>query len=97
MAYATPVGALVGVCGGIAYILRARARQMQNNLADSQHFGGVSVAVAKASPPIAVSGLTLSGVQLQDWLIMTTLLYTVIQIIIALPKLKSLFKEWRNK
>ena len=40
LAYATPVGALVGVCGGIAYILR-EARQMQNNLADSQHFGGV--------------------------------------------------------
>ena len=70
---------------------------MQNNLADSQHFGGVSMAVAKAFPPIAVSGLTLAGVQLQDWLIMTTLLYTVIQIIIALPKLKQSLKEWRNK
>ena len=70
---------------------------MQNNLADSQHFGGVSMAVAKAFPPIAVSGLTLAGVQLQDWLIMTTLLYTVIQIIIALPKLKQSFKEWRDK
>jgi hypothetical protein len=71
---------------------------MQNNLADSQqHFEGVSMAVAKAFPPIAVSGLTLAGVQLQDWLIMTTLLYTVIQIIIALPKLKQSFNEWRNK
>ena len=71
---------------------------MQNNLADSQqHFEGVGMAVAKASPPIAVSGLTLAGVQLQDWLIMATLLYTVILIIIALPKLKQSFKEWRNK
>ena len=71
---------------------------MQNNLADSQqHFEGVSVAVAKASPPIAVSGLTLAGVQLQDWLIMATLLYTAIQIIIALPKLKQSLKEWCNK
>ena len=71
---------------------------MQNNLADSQqHFEGVSMAVAKASPPIAVSGLTLAGVQLQDWLIMATLLYTVILIIIALPKLKQSLKEWRNK
>ena len=70
---------------------------MQNNLADSQHFGGVSMAVAKAFPPIAVSGLTLAGVQLQDWLIMATILYTVIQIIIALPKLKQSFKEWRDK
>ena len=72
---------------------------MQNNLADSQqHFlRDLSMAVAKASPPIAVSGLTLAGVQLQDWLIMATLLYTVILIIIALPKLKQSFKEWRNK
>ena len=70
---------------------------MQNNLADSQHFEGVSMAVAKAFPPIAVSGLTLAGVQLQDWLIMATLLYTVILIIIALPKLKQSFKEWRDK
>ena len=71
---------------------------MQNNLADSQqHFEGVSVAVAKVFPPIAVSGLTLAGVQLQDWLIMATILYTVIQIIIALPKLKQSFSEWRKK
>ena len=40
---------------------------MQNNLADSQqHFEGVSMAVTKVFPPIAVSGLTLAGVQLQD-------------------------------
>jgi len=72
---------------------------MQNNLADSQQHleNGLTMAAAKASPPIAVSGLTLAGVQLQDWLIMATILYTVIQIIIALPKLKQSFKEWRNK
>ena len=72
---------------------------MQNNITDhSQHLEtGVTMAVAKTSPPVVVSGLTLAGVQLQDWLIMTTILYTVIQIIIALPKLKQSFKEWRNK
>ena len=72
---------------------------MQNNLADShQHLeNGLTMAVAKTSPPVIVSGLTLAGVQLQDWLIMATLLYTVIQIIIALPKLKQSLKEWRNK
>jgi hypothetical protein len=41
--------------------------------------------------------MTLAGIQLQDWLVMVTILYTVIQIIIALPKLKQSFKEWRNK
>ena len=72
---------------------------MQNNITDhSQHLEtGVTMAVAKTSPPVVVSGLTLTGVQLQDWLIMATILYTVIQIIIALPKLKQSFKEWRKK
>jgi hypothetical protein len=72
---------------------------MQNNITDhSQHLEtGVTMAVAKTSPPVVVSGLTLAGVQLQDWLIIVTLLYTVIQIIIALPKLKQSFKEWRKK
>ncbi len=72
---------------------------MQNNITDhSQHLeSGLSMAAIKTSPPVVVSGLTLAGVQLQDWLIIATILYTVIQIIIALPKLKQSFKEWRNK
>ena len=65
---------------------------------NSQHIEhGLSMAAIKTSPPIIVTGVTLAGVQLQDWLIMATLLYTVIQIIIALPKLNQSFKEWRGK
>ncbi len=64
----------------------------------SQHIEhGLSMAAIKTSPPIIVTGVTLAGVQLQDWLIIATILYTVIQIIIALPKLKQSFKEWRGK
>ena len=64
----------------------------------SQHIEhGLSIAAIKTSPPVIVTGVTLAGVQLQDWLIMATILYTVIQIIIALPKLKQSFKEWRGK
>ena len=72
---------------------------MQNNITDhSQHLeSGLSMAAAKVSPPVIVSGLTVAGVQLQDWLIIATILYTVIQIIIALPKLKQSFSEWRKK
>jgi len=72
---------------------------MQNNITDhSQHLeSGLSMAAIKTSPPVIVTGVTLAGVQLQDWLIMATILYTVIQIIIALPKLKQSFKEWRGK
>ena len=65
---------------------------------NSQHLeNGLTMAAAKVSPPVIVSGLTVAGVQLQDWLIMATLLYTVIQIIIALPKLKQSLKECRKK
>ena len=72
---------------------------MQNNMAEaSQHIeNGLSMAAIKTSPPVIVTGMTLMGIQLQDWLIITTLLYTVIQIIIALPKLKKSLKEWRDK
>ena len=64
----------------------------------SQHIEhGLSMAAIKTSPPVIVTGMTLAGIQLQDWLIMATILYTVIQIIIALPKLKQSFKEWRDK
>ena len=64
----------------------------------SQHLEhGLSMAAIKTSPPIIVTGMTVAGIQLQDWLIMTTILYTVIQIIIALPKLKQSFNEWRKK
>lgn len=64
----------------------------------SQHIeNGLSMAAIKTSPPVIVTGMTLAGIQLQDWLIMATILYTVIQIIIALPKLKQSFSEWRKK
>ena len=64
----------------------------------SQHLEhGLSMAAIKTSPPIIVTGMTFAGIQVQDWLIMVTLLYTVIQIIIVLPKLKQSFKEWRDK
>ena len=64
----------------------------------SQHIEhGLSMAAIKTSPPVIVTGMTLAGVQLQDWLILATILYTVIQIIIELPKLKQSFKEWRDK
>ena len=64
----------------------------------SQHIeNGLSMAAIKTSPPVIVTGMTLAGIQLQDWLIMATIIYTVIQIIIALPELKKSLKEWRNK
>jgi len=64
----------------------------------SQHIEhGLSMAAIKTSPPVIVTGMALAGIQLQDWLIMATIIYTVIQIIIALPELKKSFNEWRDK
>ena len=64
----------------------------------SQHLEhGLSMAAIKTSPPIIVTGMTVAGIQLQDWLVIATILYTVIQIIIALPNLKQSFNEWRKK
>ena len=72
---------------------------MHDNIADSsQHVeNGLSMAVIKTSPPVIATGAILVGIQLQDWLIIATIIYTVIQIIIELPKLKKSFNEWREK
>ena len=57
-----------------------------------QHIeNGLEYGSHKTSPPVIVTGMTLAGIQLQDWLIMATIIYTVIQIIIALPELKKSF------
>ncbi len=71
---------------------------MSNFESSQQHLEhGLSMAAIKTSPPIIVTGMTVAGIQLHDWLIMATILYTAIQIIIALPKLKQSFNEWRKK
>jgi hypothetical protein len=33
----------------------------------------------KASPPVTVVGLSLGGVSLQDWVLIATLIYTLLQ------------------
>ena len=71
---------------------------MSNFESSQQHLEhGLSMAAIKTSPPIIVTGMTFAGIQLQDWLVIATILYTVIQIIIALPELKQSFNEWRKK
>lgn len=38
--------------------------------------------LVKSAPPIAVGGLTLFGVGLSDWVLLMTLVYTVLQVYI---------------
>lgn len=37
------------------------------------------VEVTKAVPPVAVTGVSLAGIGLSDWVLISTLIYTVMQ------------------
>lgn len=54
---------------------------------------GVVVSAAKTAPPVAVSLFTLVGHPLQDWVLMATLVYTILQIILLWPK----FRDWNKR
>ena len=43
-------------------------------------------AVGKVTPPIAISGVALAGMSLQEWVLILTALYTAIQIIVTVRK-----------
>lgn len=54
----------------------------------TQHLAGeAGMAAAKVAPPVTAAGLTLMGVQLSDWLIIATLIYTLLQVALLLQKL----------
>lgn len=59
-----------------------------------QHIAEVGVVTAKVTPPVVVSGMVIAGYPLQDWLIVLTIIYTVIQIVLLLPKL---WQMWRKR
>lgn len=56
-----------------------------------QHAAEVGVVTAKAAPPVVVSGMVVAGYPLQDWLIVLTIIYTVIQIVLLMPKLHQMW------
>lgn len=47
------------------------------------HIPEVTVAALKVSPPVAISGWILAGHELEDWVLLATLIYTVLQILLA--------------
>ena len=59
-----------------------------------QHIAEVGVGTAKVAPPVVVSGMVVAGYPLQDWLIVLTIIYTVIQIVLLIPKLRQM---WRGR
>ena len=50
---------------------------------------------SKAAPPVTVGGLSLVGVPLSDWLIIATLMYTVLQIVFLIRD--KLYRPWKDK
>lgn len=40
----------------------------------------------KAAPPITITGMTIVGIQVQDWLLILTLIYTILQILIIVRR-----------
>jgi len=60
----------------------------------AQHVAEVGTVTAKVTPPVVVSGMVIAGYPLQDWLIVLTIIYTVIQIVLLMPKLRQM---WRGR
>lgn len=50
--------------------------------------------VAKVLPPITVAGVTFLGFNLQEWVYITTIIYTTLQVVITLY---GLYKERYGK
>lgn len=63
----------------------------------SQVVQDTAVAIAKASPAVAVAATGATGAV--DWTsvaYMLTALYMVLQILLLVPKYRDMFREWRN-
>jgi len=58
---------------------------------DAAGFGGAS---AKLAPPLAVSSITLAGVELSQWVLILTIAYTLLQIVVVLRK--NFGADWRR-
>lgn len=50
---------------------------------------------ARAAPTLTVGGLTLFGVGLSDWVLLATLIYTVLQVFFLLRD--KCYRPWRDK
>ena len=43
--------------------------------------------IAKAAPPLAVTGMTAAGFPMSDWVLLLTAIYTLLQILIVVRRL----------
>ena len=54
----------------------------------------LTIAAAKATPPVAVSGAMLFGMTPTEWVTALTVLYLLLQIGLLLPKYWSQIRAW---
>lgn len=55
----------------------------------------ISIEAVKAAPPVTVVGLSLAGVSLQDWVLIITLIYTVLSLIFLIRD--KIYRPWKDK
>ena len=58
----------------------------------TNHYSELVTEGAKAAPAVTVGGLTLFGVGLSDWVLISTLVYTAVQLFFLLRD-----KWWRQR
>lgn len=51
--------------------------------------------LSKTSPPVVVTGLTLGGVSLNEWVMIATLAYTVLQLFFLVRD--KVYRPWKEK
>lgn len=62
----------------------------------NHHSETIGAAAAKLSPSIGVAGVTLAGVHLQDWVLILTIVYTLLMIGEKLYKWRKAWIEERD-
>jgi hypothetical protein len=55
----------------------------------------LAVEAVRISPPVAVTGLSLYGVSLQDWVLVVTLIYTALSLIFLIRDM--VYRPWKDK
>lgn len=63
-------------------------RHLPDNVA-----GDLVTSAGKAAPPLAVSGSLVAGMTLQDWVLISALVYTVLQLAWLLYKIVRHFRD----
>jgi len=58
-----------------------------------QHGDSAAAIAGKLSPSIGVAGVTLAGFELQDWVLILTIIYTVLMIAEKLWKWRKAWKD----